>query len=91
MIINFLSRRSKLIAWSFYFLFYGDWLIAAELNRPHATRSYEAGAEVPAYQEPDSLYPIPGLSDGRTELRRTALRIRQEDRSRPFLAAREEG
>jgi hypothetical protein len=41
MIINSLSRHSKVIAWSFYFLFYGEWLLAAETSSRHEVLSRE--------------------------------------------------
>lgn len=38
MIINFLNRHSKAIAWCLYGLFYGEWLLAAETRNGHFYR-----------------------------------------------------
>src|SRR5258708_19899683 len=65
MIINFLSRRSKLIAWSFYFLLYSEWLLAAETGHRPTYRSYEVNAGISAYREPDPLKDILTLASDR--------------------------
>ena len=75
MIINFLSRHSKVIAWSFYFLFYGEWLLAAERGERAARRfvgdyssSFRGGLladilkPVSGYEEPIPGREMPVLS-----------------------------
>src|SRR5258708_5545546 len=58
MTVNFPGRRSKLIAWSFYFLVYTEWLLAAETGHRPTYRAYEVNAGISAYREPDPLKDI---------------------------------
>lgn len=68
MIINFLSRHSKAIAWSCYLLFYGEWLLAAETRNGYSYRTIDTNYKHHYYTPSDGLNPVKEPDAGHPDL-----------------------